>query len=474
MSHAARTWRAQKALLVAGIIGLTVLHQSFGAAAQQATPTAALATPAVIAPGSMTAEHPYLIAEEDVNITITPLLTTGEMVGDYQMAGVPDGLGAVRTGDHVILLMNHELSAEDDGNLTDSKVSRLVLDLETGAVLSGSYVITGDEGYWSLCSASLAGPDVGFDAPVFLTGEESTDGPHGGIAMAIAALGGKVTELPWLGKFAHENQVVVPGFEGKTVVFATEDDSEGSQLYMYVADSPADFLAGNGELFVFKADDAADTADIAKGDELTGSFIPVDQADNVDAQTLETKVRGDGAFTFIRLEDITYDRTYPNTIYFTDTGDDEAPNLAADGTPLSLNGRLYQMTLDPADPTTVTGLTVLLDGDDGDDIHNPDNIDADVYTIMLQEDTSAGVGRILEYSVADGTLTPVATLDQSDSDEQVDPTDEPEAWESSGIINVSHIFGQGAWLADVQAHSLTVPQFGGEDEGGQLLLIREG
>ncbi len=97
MPHAARTWRGQKALLVAGIIGLTVLPQSFGAAAQQATPTAALATPAVIAPGSMTAERPYLIAEEDANITITPLLTTGEMVGDYQMAGVPDGLGAVRT-----------------------------------------------------------------------------------------------------------------------------------------------------------------------------------------------------------------------------------------------------------------------------------------------------------------------------------------------------------------------------------------
>jgi secreted PhoX family phosphatase len=294
------------------------------------------------------------------------------------------------------------------------------------------------------------------------------------MAMAIDALEGRVTELPWLGKFAHENQVVVPGFEGKTVVLATEDNSEGSQLYLYVADSPADLLAGRGQLFVFKADDAAGIADIAKGDELTGSFIPVDQADKVDAQTLETKVRDDGAFTFIRLEDLTYDRTYPNTIYFTDTGDDEAPNLGPDGTPLSLNGRLYQMTLDSADPTKVTGLTVLLDGDNGDDIHNPDNIDADASTIMLQEDTSAGVARILSYSIYDGTLTPVATVDQADSDELVDPGDEPGAWESSGIVNVSHIFGEGTWLADVQAHSLKVPQSGGEDEGGQLLLVREG
>src|SRR5215211_3235397 len=473
MSYAARQVRGQKCLLVAVMVSLTVLTQSPGAA-EDATPTAALATPASVAPGAMTTVRPFIEPLDGAYLTITPLLTTGEMVGDYQMAGVPDGLGAFRQGDNLILFMNHELSAADDGNLSDSRVSRLVLDPETGAVLSGSYVITGDEGYWSLCSASLAGPKVGFDAPVFLTGEESTDGPHGGMALAISGLGGRVTELPWLGKFAHENQVVVPGFEGKTVVLATEDNSEGSQLYMYVADSPADFLAGNGQLYVFKADDATGTADIAKGDNLTGSFIPVDQADNVDAATLETKVRGDGAFTFIRLEDLTYDRTYPNTIYFTDTGDDAAPNLAADGTPLSLNGRLYQMTLDPADPTTVTGLTVLLDGDDGDDIHNPDNLDADAYSIMLQEDTSAGVGRILGYSIADGTVTPVATLDQSDSDELVDPTDEPEAWESSGIINVSHIFGQGAWLADVQAHSLAVPQFGGEDEGGQLLLIRQG
>src|SRR3954464_155551 len=127
MPLAARTWRGQKTLLVAGIIGLTVLPQSLGAAAQHATPIAGLATPVVIAPGSMTAERPYLIAEEGANITITPLLTSGEMVDDYQMAGVPDGLGAVRTGEHVILLMNHELSVEDDGNLSDSRVSRLVL-----------------------------------------------------------------------------------------------------------------------------------------------------------------------------------------------------------------------------------------------------------------------------------------------------------------------------------------------------------
>ena len=37
-------------------------------------------------------------------------------------------------------------------------------------------------------------------------------------------------------------------------------------------------------------------------------------------------------------------------------------------------------------------------------------------------------------------------------------------WESSGILDVSKYFGEGAWLVDVQAHTI--------DEGGQLFLMR--
>ena len=59
------------------------------------------------------------------------------------------------------------------------------------------------------------------------------------------------------------------------------------------------------------------------------------------------------------------------------------------------------------------------------------------------------------------------------------------AWESSGIVDVSSAFGEGAFLITVQAHSLWVEKAPGEDnngdgqpdftykrEGGQLLLIR--
>ena len=127
MPLAARTSRGRMRLLVAGIVSLTVLARAVSAAAQEATPTAELAAPAIVEPGAMTTVRPFILPLDGSNLTITPLLTTGEMVGDYQMAGVPDGLGAVRAGDHVILLMNHELSVEDDGLPLKSWDDNLIL-----------------------------------------------------------------------------------------------------------------------------------------------------------------------------------------------------------------------------------------------------------------------------------------------------------------------------------------------------------
>jgi hypothetical protein len=455
-----------------------------------------------IVPGELTPVRPYLIAADPAQVEVTPLLTSGDVVGDYQMAGVPDGLGAYRAGDDVVLFMNHELTPQDETNLSAARVSRLVLDGVTGAVKDGDYVLDGTEGYWALCSATLVGPDEGFPALVFLTGEETVAGPHGGIVLGIDAASGTVTELPWLGAFRHENQVVVPGFPGKTVLLLTDDDALASELYLYVADDPDGVLRGRGQLYVFKADAGATTADIAKGTRLTGRFVPIDETAAREATALQQAVEAAGAFRFVRLEDATHDRVTPGAIYFADNGDDAPPNLATPtGEPLWKNGRLYHMQLDPSDPTVVSSLQVLLDGDDGDDLRNPDNIDATETTVMIQEDLNwynrswnldgtAGAdaygnpvrwadveesapGRVLAYDVESGAVTVVARIDQSDApDRLVEIGYEGGAWESSGIIDASEFFGPGAWLLDVQAHTLVVPQFGGVDEGGQLLLLR--
>jgi len=45
-------------------------------------------------------------------------------------------------------------------------------------------------------------------------------------------------------------------------------------------------------------------------------------------------------------------------------------------------------------------------------------------------------------------------------------------WESSGVIDASAWLGAGAWLFDVQAHTLPVPSQNLTAEGGQLLLLR--
>ena len=67
--------------------------------------------------------------------------------------------------------------------------------------------------------------------------------------------------------------------------------------------------------------------------------------------------------------------------------------------------------------------------------------------------------RILYYDLNTDVLSPVAVLNQSYDNSN------PKAgkWESSGIKDVSNIFGASVWLVDVQAHTI--------NEGGQLLLM---
>jgi hypothetical protein len=43
--------------------------------------------------------------------------------------------------------MNHELTRQDETNLSAARVSRLVLDGVTGAVKDGKYILDGTEGY---------------------------------------------------------------------------------------------------------------------------------------------------------------------------------------------------------------------------------------------------------------------------------------------------------------------------------------
>jgi hypothetical protein len=407
-------------------------------------------------------------------VKVQPILSTGDTLPNgYTMAAIPDGLGAFDNRDGTFtLLMNHELTPPE--NLSNARVSQLVIDKKSLSVLDASYPIHGAEGYHRFCSATMVGPQENFDNYLFLTGEEATDGPFGGITAAVDPQTGKVVNLPWAGHFAHENMIGLPHF-GKIVVLSTEDAAPG-YLYLYIASTQADFLAGNGQLYVFVGDNGKKTpADLSKAASITGRFVPITQGENKNASTLKAAATAKGAMVFTRLEDLVYDASQPGVFYFITTGRSQFLNPAT-GKPYDAKGRLHVMKLDLQDPTKVLSLSLLLDGDTGDEILNPDNIASSVNTVMMLEDINdefRGVhpGRVLRYDLHHGSVTPVAEVVQKDFAGNPIPGDIAGAWESSGIINVSHILGPNKWLLVTQAHTLKVAQFGDLDESGQLLLL---
>jgi hypothetical protein len=216
-------------------------------------------------------------------------------------------------------------------------------------------------------------------------------------------------------------------------------------------------------------------------------------------------------FQFVRVEDIAYDKTDDNVVYIVDSGRGRtaAQHAANPDTPFpSTNGRVWKMVLDPNDPKVVTSLTVLVEGDDNpvktlNEVHQPDNIETTPTGLLLTEDPgssqqftaaqqatdpNATTAR-LWYVPFSGTSQVVAKVNQSADGGPTDVDGRPAgnwgAWESSGIVDASAAFGPGAFLIDVQAHTLWVQRAPGDDnngdgqpdftykrEGGQLLLLK--
>jgi hypothetical protein len=170
----------------------------------------------------------HLVPTED-GVKIKPILSTGDIVVDpegarneYQMSGIPDGLGAYKSDKGMLkVLINHEL----DGTRPDSpegvgaRVSWLSLDPETLSVKSASYPITGREGFVRFCSATLSYID---GKPLYFTGEESTDEGsltndttdglgRGGSSIVLNTKSGEYSETRHFGLLPHENIVPVKG-----------------------------------------------------------------------------------------------------------------------------------------------------------------------------------------------------------------------------------------------------------------------
>jgi Bacterial protein of unknown function (DUF839) len=412
----------------------------------------------------------YLQVIAPNNSTVKSLITFNDILSNgYVFPRVPDGLGLIQNRDGLVdIFVNHELALDEVNEY--AKVSKLTVD-KTGMIISGELIEDGSGKYERFCSATIFNEN-GFKNPLFVTNEEIEEG----IVVAYDTVTKNKTEMPWLGKLSHENTILVPNKNNKTIVFTTEDgEPNHSQLYMFISDNPTNFLNGIGQLYVLIGENNITSfQDLQKGITYNGYFHPVTWNWMTQNSTeLENEVQRLNALDFIRLEDADYNKVESSSIiYITDTGSDEFGERYQDG-------RLYQFEIiEPSFNRTNNAnvinntnnykvkISIILDGDDGDDLRNPDNIATSEKSIMIQEDLNdyniidGGVNaRVLKYDFTSHNLTPVAIVDQSQD------ISHPKAgeWESSGIIEVFDIFGKGYWLLDIQAHTL--------GEGGQLLLM---
>jgi hypothetical protein len=465
----------------------------------------------------------YATALDPTTTTIKPFLTVGDSLplshgtGKYLVVGIPDGLGLYRKGEHVILLSNHEFLRSQGGPALPlrggARVSEFTLSIQArgaereitvlsgqaaiGAIFEDDTMVTDTtRRFCKLCSATLADARVGFDRPIFMTSEElsgdSTFDRRGGPGYAV--FGGSAYALPRLGRFRAENRVPVPFTGRKTVVFGLEDDDKPgqfSQLYMYVGDKQPgarDALSinglDNGSLHVFVAADPSihDESYFKKPeDELEGRWMWLDW--NVTESSLEAAARAANAFTFVRVEDGAANPGKKGEFWFVTTGDDSAMNG------VNPYGRLYRLNFDPKDPSGRRAkLTLVLAGSQ-DGMVSPDNIDINRQgEIAICEDPnyhldSPRFSRRRDtyfwiYDIASKTLNEVATLarDSASADtprvlEVEAAKNYPGSWEFSGVVDAEDYLGRGAWILDVQAHSLRVRPRAETVEGGQYLQV---
>jgi hypothetical protein len=369
-----------------------------------------------------------------------------------------------------------------------------------------------------------------------------------GVVVAHDVRSGQSRVIYGMGRHNHENDVALPGFDGVAVLsgddtFTTTPAS--SQLYLYTAGGRDALWNDRGTLRAFVADDASenDYFDIQPGDApVTGQFKAVPKLIATGRKPDGTQVMstdfpgmaappagipdgpqwvldqwgnaanneyGKDVFDFIRIEDTAYDKRpgMSNIVYLADSGRGTAGT--ANQLTTSTNGRIWKLELDPSDPTKAK-VSVFIQGDDNPvktpgEIHQPDNVETTAAGSLLvtedpgssqqftlpTSDPNATTARLWRVPLGGGSPEIVAKVDQS---AEGGPTDVGPAglsnwgaWESSGILDASSIFGPGMFLIDVEAHTLWVekdetsapdavappgPDWTFKREGGQLLLIK--
>jgi Bacterial protein of unknown function (DUF839) len=478
--------------------------------------------------GISTNTPPYIQAIAP-DVQFTSILTTGDLVGNYKMGGVPDGLGAYDNDDDTFtVLMNHEISANAAGPLgivrahggKGAYVSEWVINKKTLAVVSGNDLMkkvyqatansnwvavpaTGALGQTSsfarFCSADLAERSAFYNKTsrkgtknrIFLNGEESNPTYQRGLAhVATGKDKGSTYVLPWAANAnaSWENLLANPYSGDRTVVIGNADGGTNG-VYVYVGTKTktgndiekAGLIGGTlyrvavkGKVAENRAADAGLGLVLNTRGNYEGSFSLIVGADT--ANTASTR--------FLRPEDGAWDKKNHNRYYFVTTDQMDAAkdgNLNKDIAANQIGrSRLWSLTFtDSAKPELGGNIEMLLDGTSTKgDYQMFDNITVnDDGTLVMQEDVGNNqhTGKMWKFNPADGSLLKLAGFDKSLFGDIGLTGTLTKDEETSGVIDITEILDR----EDDNVYNLFVAQnhaASGDPEtveGGQLLLMMQ-
>lgn len=411
---------------------------------------------AAIVTGPSSSAAPYIVPAAPAATTIS-ILTAGDAIGSYRMTGVPDGLGAFDNGDGTFtVLMNHELAAAVGGvhahGARGAFVSKWTIRESDLAVVRGEDLIQ-RVALWNRATRSYDPPSKGivlanfcsatFDRAtgIFFSGEENFEG------RVFAHLSdGTSYELARFGRAQWENAVMHP--TARRTIAVGLDDLMGGYVYVYTGEkqtsgSPIDRagLTGGAQYVIRVTGEVFDLLNLGNLTEVSGAT----------QRALSAAV---GATQWERPEDGAWDPTHPNDFYFVTTATADT------------RSKLWRLRFNSLDDPAAGGrIDVMLDGTEGQQMM--DNIAVRAGgDIIIQEDPSpARLARIWRYIPSTDRLEMIAQLDPALFS---GPGAISTVEESSGVIDVSDILGDGWLLMAVQPHNAIA---GDVVQGGQLVAM---
>lgn len=466
-------------------------------------------------------------------VTTQVLFTIGETWAEgtanaYSPVGILDGIGAYALNDDTVrVLVNHELSSGQGAEYAlangtrhqGARVSYIDIDkngrhvVDAGLAYDTAFgrdynpIATDTSGYNRLCSSKFVkAGDFGFVDNLYFTGEET----GGGTEYVVDADNRAIHAAPAMGVAGWENVTPLATGNANKVALLVGDDRAGQAAMLYVGDKDAvgdgSFLDRNGlkqgKLYAWVSD-TGETApsQFNTAGSLNGSWVEIDNrqdgvndgaAGDYDGDGWATQGYLDGqktavgAFQFSRPEDVATDPNDGTRAVMASTGRDSIDGGADSW------GTVYIFDVDfdaNGDPSG-TSVEIAYDGDADPNrtLRSPDNLDwDDAGNVVLQEDRSTDwsaetrEASILRMLGATGAPSLLAVMDRAAvpaGQTDTDPGDLGD-WESSGILDVSSLFGEDVgslFLFDVQAHSLRGGQIDALNlvQGGQLLFLDVG